>query len=341
MGRPEITPITPDERSRDVQAVTHTLLAVLAASGLVYAQAPPPPAPPAPPPGTWSEKARLGEMRTEPAVVFLNGKLYVLGGMARGQDSHALVQEYDPATDRWRELAPMPGPLSHPGAVGLNGKIYVVGGFLRNVHLDAQPSVFEFDPAANSWQTRAPLKSPRGAVGLTVLNGKIHAVGGRDVNRVTLANHEVYDPTSNTWSELAPLPRARDHLAIATLNGRIHVIGGRYVSPAEKSGFHDVYDPATNAWKPAEPLLTPRSGGASAGVQGPHPRHRWRMQHRQAVHRERGLRSEDRPMVYPRAHAIGTPRHPGGDRRPGGVCPGGAPQCATAASETLLTFTLP
>ena len=100
----------------------------------------------------------------------------------------------------------MPGPLSHPGAVGLNGKIYVVGGFLRNVHLDAQPSVFEFDPAANSWQTRAPLKSPRGAVGLTVLNGKIHAVGGRDVNRVTVANHEVYDPSSNAWSDRRRCP---------------------------------------------------------------------------------------------------------------------------------------
>ena len=69
--------------------------------------------------GTWSEKARLGEQRTEAAVVFLNGKMYVLGGMARGQDSHTLNQEYDPATDRWRERAPMPHALSHPGAAAL------------------------------------------------------------------------------------------------------------------------------------------------------------------------------------------------------------------------------
>src|ERR1044071_3900859 len=88
--------------------------------------------------GTWTEKAKLGEQRTEAGVVAVNGKIYVMGGMARGADSSTLTQEYDPATDRWRERAPMPRPLSHPGAALLNGKIYVVGGFLKNVHLEAQ-----------------------------------------------------------------------------------------------------------------------------------------------------------------------------------------------------------
>src|SRR5882762_3119507 len=79
-------------------------------------------------PGTWSEKAGLGEQRTEAAVVFANRRIYVLGGMARGQDSHVLNQEYDPATDRWRERAAMPRPLSHPGVAAIGGKIYIVGG---------------------------------------------------------------------------------------------------------------------------------------------------------------------------------------------------------------------
>jgi len=29
--------------------------------------------------GTWSEKAKLGEARTEAGAVFVNGKLYVFG----------------------------------------------------------------------------------------------------------------------------------------------------------------------------------------------------------------------------------------------------------------------
>ena len=78
--------------------------------------------------GTWAEKARLGEQRTEAGVVAVNGRIYVMGGMAGTADSSPLTQEYDPATDRWRTRAPMPGPLSHPGAAVLDGRIYVVGG---------------------------------------------------------------------------------------------------------------------------------------------------------------------------------------------------------------------
>jgi hypothetical protein len=190
--------------------------------------------------GTWSEKARLGEQRTEAAVVFANGRIYVLGGMARGQDSHVLNQEYDPATDRWRERAPMPRPLSHPGAAAMGGKIYVVGGFLRNVHLDAQDSVFEYDPAADTWRTLAPLKSPRGSVGVAAVNGKIHAIGGRDVNRVTVATHEAYDPKTGKWTDLSPLPKARDHMGVVAVDGQIHAIGGRFNTPNENTDMHDV-----------------------------------------------------------------------------------------------------
>jgi len=155
---------------------------------------------PTPALGTWSEKARLGEQRTEAAVVFANHRIYVLGGMARGQDSHVLNQEYDPATDRWRERAPMPRPLSHPGAAVMGGKN----------HLDAQDSVFEYDPAADMWRTLAPLKSPRGSVGVAAVNGKIHAIGGRfNTPNENTDMHDVFDPAANRWKVAAPLPTPR------------------------------------------------------------------------------------------------------------------------------------
>src|SRR5438309_10076856 len=128
--------------------------------------------------GKWSEKARLPEPRGEVGVASVNGKIYVLGGSARGRDDQPLNEEYDPATDRWRERAPMPRGLSHAGAVGMNGKIFVVGGFTRNVHMGALDVALEYDPSSDSWRTLASLKSPRGSVGTTALNGKIHAIGG-------------------------------------------------------------------------------------------------------------------------------------------------------------------
>ena len=165
--------------------------------------------------GSWSEKARLGEQRTEAAVVAANGRIYVLGGMARGQDSHALNQEYDPAADRWRERAPMPRPAQPSRRRRAQRQD------LRRRRLPAERPPRCAGPPSRvrhrrriRWRTLAPIKSPRGSVGVVALNGKIHAIGGRDVNRVTVAVHEVYDPATGTWSALAPLPRARDHVAV-------------------------------------------------------------------------------------------------------------------------------
>ena len=218
--------------------------------------------------GKWSEKARLPEPRGEVAVALLNGKIYVLGGSARGRDDQQLVEEYDPATDRWRERAPMPRGLSHAGAVGMNGKIYVAGGFTRNVHMGALDVAFEYDPASDTWRTLTPMKSPRGSVGVAALNGKIYAIGGRGVDTVTVSTHEVYDPATNKWSDRAPLPKARDHLAVIAVDGRIHAIGGRFNATVDNTGMHDVYDPASNSWKSAAPLPTPRSASAVTFYRG-------------------------------------------------------------------------
>jgi N-acetylneuraminic acid mutarotase len=218
--------------------------------------------------GAWSEKAPMPDLRSEAANVFANGKLYVMGGLARGLESHTLVTEWDPATNMWRERAPMPGPLSHPNGIAMNGKIYVIGGFLAQVHVGAQNAAFEYDPAADRWRTLAPLKVARGSIAVAALNGKIHAIGGRTPDRVTSTVHEVYDPATNTWSDAAPLPVARDHLAVAAVNGRIHVIGGRTNTPAENVNRHDIYDPVKNAWTTGPPLPTTRSGGASVFYKG-------------------------------------------------------------------------
>lgn len=217
---------------------------------------------------SWSPNGSMPYERAEIAIAALNGKIYVISGNSRGVEANAFSQEYDPATGTWRELALMPSVASHAGAAALNGKIYVVGGFVANVHVGAVNRVFEYDPAADRWRALAPLAAPRGAPGVVAVNGKIHAIGGRDVERKTVATHEVYDPATNTWSMAAPLPLARDHLGIAVAAGRIHVFGGRTEATVDNTTRHDVYDPATNTWTTAAPLITARSAGATFSLGG-------------------------------------------------------------------------
>jgi N-acetylneuraminic acid mutarotase len=202
------------------------VLAISSGGAALYAVQSPPAAVPAQ--GVWSEKARMFDLRSEVATAFLNGKIYVMGGLARNQEASTLNQEYDIATDTWRDRRPMPFPLSHPNATVLNGKIYVVGGFLAQVHVAAQDSNFEYDPAADTWRILAPLRTPRGSLGVVALNGKIHAIGGRTVDRVTSAVHEIYDPATNTWTPAANMVVDRAFGASPTLllDGRVLVAGG-------------------------------------------------------------------------------------------------------------------
>ena len=216
----------------------------------------------------WSLNGSMPYERAEIAVAAVNGKIYVISGSSPGLQANAFNQEFDPVAGTWRELAQMPAVASHAGAAALNGKIYVVGGFVANVHVGAMNHVFEYDPSADRWRALAPLTVPRGSPGVVAANGKIHAIGGRDVERKTVATHEIFDPASNTWSMAAPLPAARDHLGIAVAAGRIHVFGGRTDATVDNTARHDVYDPATNTWSTAAPLITARSAGATFTLDG-------------------------------------------------------------------------
>jgi N-acetylneuraminic acid mutarotase len=165
------------------------------------------------PKGGWSSKSPLPAARNEVAGVAFNGKLYVIGGaFAREKYDVAVIEEYDPASDRWRSRAPMPSGLNHPGAAVLEGNIYVAGGFTGNQHRGVDDSVFAYDIAADTWRKLPPLSSRRGSVGLAALGGKIHAIGGRINQNDPVATHQVYDPVSAQWSEAAPLPKAREPL---------------------------------------------------------------------------------------------------------------------------------
>ena len=216
--------------------------------------------------GTWTLKAPMpGGPRAEMPAVAVNGKIYVIGGSAKGVGYEiARNEEYDPATDRWRSRAPMPHGLNHIGAAALDGKLYSAGGFTNPGHHDPSDAFFSYDPSTDTWRTLAPLPSRRGAVAVAALDGKIHVLGGRE-NESPLTLHDVYDPATGKWSAAAPLPRARDHMAAITVGGKIHLIGGRQtVDNDGMIDWHEVYDPASNSWNVAPPLPEPRGGVVGA-----------------------------------------------------------------------------
>lgn len=172
---------------------------------------------------TWAEIADLPAPRAAHAMVALDGRLYVVGGVG---PEPAAAMVYDPKLERWTGLGtPLPTQREHLAAVALDGRIYVIGGRWRGQGNLATVEIL--DPAAGTWSVGADMPTRRGGLTASALGGRIHVTGGEDLDTGdTYPAHEVYDPAANQWTTGAPMPTARHGLASGVIGGRWYVVGG-------------------------------------------------------------------------------------------------------------------
>jgi Bacterial Ig-like domain (group 3)/Kelch motif len=180
---------------------------------------------------TWSAKTPMPSARAGLAAVFVNGKIYAIGG--RDQDTYGAGtlqnanEAYDIGTDTWATKASMPTPLSDIYAtVAFNGKIYVFGGATGQSGVSNLVQIY--DPVADSWTTGTPMPTARGAAMAAVIDGRIavfggvsDAVGSCNVSACTSANlavTEVYDPGTDAWSSGTALTTAASEMAAGVVS---------------------------------------------------------------------------------------------------------------------------
>jgi len=247
----------------------------------------------------WEELAPLGFRTAGPAVAFVEGKLYVLGGERAG---HALrdVERYDPATNSWEAVPPMPTGRIRAGAVACGGFLYVVGGLDGSRPLR---TVERFDPRTGAWESLPPMHRPRYACALAVQPGnRLLAFGGELTDAGLAASIEIYDSEACAWDLLQAVRAPSCGAAVAlTASGRTaFTFGGLGLSGQalplaeflplgqalttaaaatpehEKNALGRTFVPP--AWNQAPPMPTPRhliavagfgSGAVAIGGKGP------------------------------------------------------------------------
>ncbi|MFN0182139.1 MAG: Kelch repeat-containing protein [Gemmatimonadales bacterium] len=195
----------------------------------------------------WQTAAPLPSARGHAAGVVVDGRLYVLGGVERHdpvQIDVAMVDRYDPATDRWEAVAPLPRPRSHtePGTFVHRGRIWVVGGRSRPAYRQQLADVTVYDPATGRWRAEAPLPEPRMAPIAVALGDTVVAGLGStdDRDRVPDLWFLLDRPG---WRALPALPVALGEVAAAVLGDRLIVVG--------QGDDHTVaLDLATGDWEP-------------------------------------------------------------------------------------------
>ncbi|HTE52995.1 MAG TPA: hypothetical protein VK698_19215 [Kofleriaceae bacterium] len=205
----------------------------------------------------------------ETAVVALDGRLYVIGGIDGGLATRAEVLVYDVSSGQWdraADAAPsLPIPIHHANASVVDGAIYITGALLAD--FDPIGNVWSWRPGDPEWAegTIMPLGSERGAAAVGVVDGLIVVAGGLGVpTGSSVDTVSTYDPVSGEWDDAPPeLPARLDHGTGQTVDGVLYVIGGRTDGTDGNSAAVFAY--VEGAWQERAPMPTAR-GGIAAGV---------------------------------------------------------------------------
>jgi len=214
--------------------------------------------------GLWHDAGRLRAARRDHTASLLpDGSVLIVGGVGDGfwpwQQWHglAIVERYQPTTNRWTTVAPLPmATTDHSAVVLADGRVLVAGGRDQDaVPYRESAAVWRYDPAQDRWEALAPLQIPRfRGTGVTLADGRAMVAGGTGpINTDAERTAEVYDPQSGTWqrSPLLPLTFIGQQAA-ALADGRVLVVR------ADKSVL---YDPQRDAWYPAAAVSAFAFGG--------------------------------------------------------------------------------
>lgn len=216
--------------------------------------------------GTWTTKSPMPTPRGDHAIGVVNGIMYVVGGGVGRDPYFAIVEAYDPRTNRWIRKAPMPTPRSSLAVGVVDGILYAVGGISRHMGGRILDTVEAYDPKTNTWTRKAPMTTPRWGLSIGVVDGILYAIGGSggiggEISQ-PLTTVEAYDPSTNTWTTKAPMPSTRVVMAVGVMNETLYAIGGSCCKPGHGSrtlGTVEAYDAKTNRWTVRDSMPTPRA----------------------------------------------------------------------------------
>ena len=99
----------------------------------------------------WTQRANLPTPRGASTANFINGLLYVTGGVD-SENTLASTLVYNPSLDQWTEKTPMPTAREHLTSSVVNDKLYVIGGRINGMASNVDVNEV-YDPVNDKWTT--------------------------------------------------------------------------------------------------------------------------------------------------------------------------------------------
>jgi N-acetylneuraminic acid mutarotase len=201
---------------------------------------------------TWSDGASMTTLREQHAAAYLDGKIYVMGGITEDSSLLSSVEVYDIATDTWAAGPELPAVRRLMAAAAVDDHIYVIGG-------DGGGAISEVLRLDGSiWIDVAPLPVPRANVEAAAIGRKIYVFGG-DSKALY-----VYDVDADSWMN-GPESTATHPTGFGGyFNGSLILMGG-YEGSAGISRVVETYTPGDSGWVVRSPLPQGLQEAAVAG----------------------------------------------------------------------------
>jgi N-acetylneuraminic acid mutarotase len=242
------------------------------------------------PSNTWTTLAPLPVALNHPNAAAVDGKIYVLGGLAAASDGawRGTPQSwvYDPKANKWSALEPMPASEARgSAAVGVyNELIFLAGGMsvlepVAGGKQETVNTVSAFDTELGKWvtlpETAKWMPEGRDHAGAAVVDTKLYVLGGRERGQANVKGSVLaislgrLDVGWRTVKGVMPTPRGG--VASAKLGRKVYTLGGEgNLVEGSKGVFNqvEVYDAAKDTWEVLAPMKVPRHGTGAVAVDG-------------------------------------------------------------------------
>ncbi len=187
------------------------------------------------------------------ALLLLNGRVLVAGGVDADERPLSTSEIYDPASGRFTATASMHTSRVARGAVLLkDGRVLVTGG--GDLFRNAMTSAEIYDPRTAFWQSAGNMTSPREKHAAAVLSdGRVLITGGSaDGQWHPVRSAELFDPHTNRFTAVPNKEMARFKLPDASVrlkDGNVLVAGG--------AAEVEIYDQAAGRFNRAGSVAEP------------------------------------------------------------------------------------
>lgn len=222
----------------------------------------------------WTEMPYLPNPRSQHAVAFVDGKIYLAGGVVAKQTQATDTRMLDIAggASDWSNLAALDGPRWGSYGAAIGGKFYIANGIFQTQQgYSFVVRVAEFDPAKNSYTLRAAQPVPTVNAAGAVVGGKLILTGGMSVsgNNFALTRAtQMYDPATDTWKQLSDGPAGAVGSTMVAIDNTLYLIGGSVNTTDYANAYKGTFNGTDITWQPIADYPMPITGAASGVLNG-------------------------------------------------------------------------